>query len=1364
MELFSDEIRNVKDLLKEWSAHPEIEVEATFGERGKVDMQTFLRVITRLKGKGLECISQQDRLTISVIPDQVRFTLVGTGAITQYCRDNTILGKPFTAIIKDKNITIKQKVNDTIDFKDYDVRVKGRREVELKENDMRVKELIKPEVWGTKKKYFRIIRRWTFQLPGLKFDVSMTRSTHFNKDGERWQIKFQDQPLLSYSPDYEIEVEIDRSTLQDRDPFKTLINGIGDVLRGIQGSSILIRKTVKESVLKEYNNLTGTTRFRGVAPITLKVENMLKEKVPNEPNIRDNYNVTDKADGLRVHGFTNEEGELFMIDMAMNVYKTGLANKLCNNSLLDGEYITQKRDKTSTETLLFFDIYYEDEENVTKNHFRNESEDCRYNLMKKWIARWNNADHLEQVTKSTKFIVGIKTFYFEDGTKSIFDHAKTILKLDSLREYNTDGLIFTPNNLPLPDKPGARFDEQFKWKPTEDNTIDFLVTTVKDDDYPDKDKISVEIDPETNATVRYKTLLLYVGSSEDIAYNDPRATILYDLPLPGAYIGKEGEKMVRGREKDRYKAVPFIPKEYPEQLSYMCKLELHTDPKTNEEYILTERTEEPIRDMSIVEMRYDTTKAAGSRWIPIRIRTDKTERLLKGVKLDKITDESKKLLKLHLDKTLNSYSTAENVWESIHNPVTTFMITTGSETPSEKEREKEKDEGIKEVVYKEKMEYSKSVKNVKALLDFHRSYIKEKLLYGTIKKLNPNPKLLDLAVGQANDLHNWLHMNVKFVFGIDYSDDSILNPLTGAYRRLLNQIVKAHIKQYAIPVPHMYFTIGDSSKRLIDGSAGKNDEERDIMRSVFGRIEPIGAVPPDVKKYGEKELENGADCVICMYAIHYFFETEDKFNGFLQNIADNLMIGGHFVGTNFDGEAVFDLLRYTDKGRSVQGKTKDNKIIWEITKEYEAEDLPADNSAFGMAIDVNFATIGIPHREYLVPWKLLVAKLKTIGCELVFTEMYEKSHKTAVDEAKKEGEKYKYSMSADEKKYSFLNRSYIFKRTSRGLGEIGKVAESDIEIVEENGEDIEDEFVSESEANEIQTAIQFDKTKAVTLKPQIKDTKGVTSFISSMKERKIVQPQAQVPTQEQAQAQQLTVPVKPATLAQRIYKPGEVVQFYENSIQIIKNLELPDKYKSYAARYLAPNAPFRIRDVSDPTDLNEYPSITHFMAAMKFKYASANEESVKNIAKVFNREGEIHQSWLAARITEQKSQKGKMLSEAKHYELLKKETNDVQTKEESYIKQKSVNFDNTKWSSIKDKLLKEAILQRLKADKKFCAIVQAAISQKKYLLYKNDATELGGTLEMSGRIKGANKYGEFILSLAAEYPTELRACLSLPDL
>ena len=49
MELFSDEVHKLKGLLEEWQSHPEVEVEATFGFKGQVDMQTFLDLMQARK-------------------------------------------------------------------------------------------------------------------------------------------------------------------------------------------------------------------------------------------------------------------------------------------------------------------------------------------------------------------------------------------------------------------------------------------------------------------------------------------------------------------------------------------------------------------------------------------------------------------------------------------------------------------------------------------------------------------------------------------------------------------------------------------------------------------------------------------------------------------------------------------------------------------------------------------------------------------------------------------------------------------------------------------------------------------------------------------------------------------------------------------------------------------------------------------------------------------------------------------------------------------------------------------------------------------------------------------------------------------
>jgi hypothetical protein len=1390
MELFSGEIQKVKGLLADWQSHPEIEVEATFGFKGVLDFQSFLRVVTRLRSKGYEAISQEDRLTVS-LPDKLRFTLVGAGRVSQYCRDNRMADKAFVAIIKDRNITDTQEQNSNIDIEEYEVRIKGRREIELGREDPRVQEAL--QGWERKKKFFRLIRRWTFKVPGLKFDLSMVRSTKIDRNGQAWQRTFQDQPLIEAMPTYEIEVELDRHTLGDKDPFKALINGVGDVLRGIQGSPILIRKSIKEDVLKGYKELTGLTRFRGVKPITLEKRNMTADR-DGSPNIRDNYNVTDKADGLRVMGFTDKEGELFLIDMGFNVYRTGFANPKCRLSLLDGEYITQNKNGEPINVLLFFDIYTDvEKQDVTQLPFKTAGgQDCRYDRMVQWLNTWKEEGKggPTKLLKTANMIVGMKTFYFGNEVNSIFAQAGAVLKKDDIRSYHTDGLIFTPNALPLPKEAGVGFEEQFKWKPAEENTIDFLVSTVKNEDNTSEDKIEDGIHPGTKANIRFKTFHLFVGSSkvEDPAYKDPRATILYEKPIPETTD-------TRGRTK--YRPISFVPREFPDSKAGICYMETHVDMKTNEEYVTTERTNEPIYDRSIVEMRYDATKPSGWRWIPIRVRADKNERLLRG----------------QLGGTLNSEETAESVWNSIHNPVTLHMITTGSETPSDEEMSAmgmTSQPQFKK--YYERKSSEEDQRKVKALHEFHNKYIKEQLLYGSIGKHSPGAMLLDVAVGRGNDMHRWRRIGANFVLGVDATGECCKNNDSGAYRRLLDTIIGSKKRHNPLPIPPMFFVVGDSSKRLMDGSAGETEEESDMLRAILGRVTPVGPVPPAIqtiiRRYGGTgPLAGGADAITCMYALHYFFENTEKLNGLLQNISDNLKIGGYFVGTNFDGKAVFDFLRDTPKSGTKSG-IEGESILWEITKHYDVDDLASDDSALGMAIDVNFISIGLTHREYLVPWPLLVAKLKTVGLELVdatelqtlglqsSSNMYEISY----DMAMKTRDKREYMMNESAKQYSFLNRWYIFKRTSQGNPEIGKLVGENQEAeaeVEQAEAEVQEKIALEEEEGGVPSSVAatqalYQRLVEAEVKGDIKELGvidgeatelrrtvrgpgappfGISSAAPPGSVARAVLSEVGVGVQDTAVPFGAviggpTVPVRPATallFAQEKYATNEVVKFNENSSQSILNLTLPVTAKSYAGRHLAPNAPFRVRDTSDPSDENQYPSIRHFLAAMKFKYASARPE----LAAVFSRDGDIHAAFLAARLTKKadkiKQGRSKELTIDENNEFILNETAEVKNKEYLFMADKSVNFDNTKWTAKKDEFLLNAIRQRLRSDKKFCEIVTAAIAQRKVLLYTNEMDkELGGALK-AGKIEGQNKYGRFILQLAAEMPEDLKACLALPN-
>ena len=1005
MELYSAEAKALQGLIQDWLTHPETELEATFGEKGKVDVTTFLAIAARLKSKGFKPKPHVDRLSI-MLPDQLRFQINGFGVVQQYCRDDTIAGKPFEAMIKDRTVGAASN----LDLKEYNVRIKSRREEPRDKDDPKIQETLRN--WGQQKKAFRLIRRWSFEGHGIVFDLSMVRSSPQDPTGKfRFVRRFSDFNLIGSAPQYEIEAELLRDATYTPDAakaMKTLIAGLTEILRGIQKNTLLIRNSAKTAVLTSYAEVVGTDRFRGVAPVTLETPNMSTVIEEQVPNIRNGYNVTEKADGLRVHAFCDKRGELFMIDMGMNIYRTGLLKPDCKNSLLDGEYVTRTKDNKTLQQLLIFDIYIAPgSEDVSRLPFY----EGRHKRLENWMSIWNNDGGpkliASGITPQTRLQVAMKKFVFATpGNDSIFRAAAQVL--DTSYIYYVDGLIFTSNSAPIPQKAGVKFSSQFKWKPAEDNTIDFLVMTEKDPKAPKVERVQVGIHPDSGETITYKTLRLYVGSSREASLDDPRATLLFEQPF------------TVGETKGEYKPVLFNPKDNPDTMASVCYMRVEIDPDTGEEYIRSERSDEVIRDRYIVEMAYDPARSPGWRWYPIRVRTDKTERLQKGT----------------LARTLNFEDVAESVWNSIHDPVTVSMIRTGSEEPTPEEVASllkaigERTEIGKK--YYERKAPAKDLLRVRGLRDFHNRWIKDSVLYGPV--LKPGGKtILDFAVGKAGDLQRWRRGNASFVLGIDFAGENIRDPNNGAYRRLLDT-VRIHGQA---AVPPMFFAIGDSSKNLASGEAGASPEERDILRRILGKIAPEGSVPPLVEKNGANRLKIGADVITCMFAIHYFFINAEAFNGFLANVNENLKMGGYFIGCAFDGEQLFELLRGIPENQSRVG-VEDNTTLWTITKRYATEELPLEDDGFGLPVDVEFISIGSSHREYLVPFALLVAKMKTIGCELLKPEqmrelglnnssaLFDESFKMAAKAGKK------FAMGEAVKQFSFLNRWFIFKRTGDG--------------------------------------------------------------------------------------------------------------------------------------------------------------------------------------------------------------------------------------------------------------------------------------------------------------------------------------------
>jgi mRNA (guanine-N7-)-methyltransferase len=1289
MDLTSDQFKLVNKFIQDWFKDKKLELETTFGIGGVVDSNTFLQIAQRLRNKGFEVVPQDDRLSV-ITPNQIRLSLLGLGVLQQYCNDDTLEGKAFSAMFKDRAFP-----ESNLDLKEYNIRFKVRREEELSQDDPRVVALLAN--WERQKKAFRLLRRWTFRGKGVRIDMSMVRQTPSipGKGDFQWVSTFKEKNVFKEPPRYEVEVELLHDTDFTDTPdkaLKALISGVGEVQRAIQKNSLLIRNSVINAVRTEYQTMTGSEKFRGVNPVTLKVRNMTEEIDPDVANIRNGYNVTDKADGLRAMGFINKSGELFLIDMNLNVYRTGLKNTKCTESLVDGEWVTVSKDGKTINHYLIFDIYYtKDAKNVSNKPFVTYKDDIidndaetRYNAVRKWYEDWRENTEIiaKGVTDATRLVVSLKRFQFATaGNNTIFRACATIL--DTSRIYNTDGLIITTNTDPIPERSGVRWVKQFKWKPAKDNTVDFLINFERDPDIPTIDKITTTIHPSSETTVQYKTMRLYVGSDKDSAFDNPRATILLQQQIPK-------EKGSSGK----YKPSLFNPIEFPDTMANTCNVTIETDPETAEEYVSTEDSKEPIQDRSIVEMRYDPSREPGWRWIPARVRHDKTERLIRA---------SLKKGPIKYSGMMNDEGVANDVWDSIHNPVTESMIRSGNEQPNEVESKillKLQDTEVAKKYYERKAP-KEDMTLVQGMLDFHNKYIKNELLLKRTLR-GGNKHLLDMACGKGGDLYKWLFNGARYVVGIDSAGENITNPDNGAYKRYLEAVIEFGFGR----VPKMVFVIGNSTRNIVNGEAGTNPEERDILRSVFGRFEPEGPIPKYVQSVMAGSYRAGADVAACMFALHYFFENVESVNGFIKNLSETVKIGGLFVGCCFDGDKVFNLLRGVQKGHAKVGKIEDTPI-WSITKDYDKEELLPDNDSIGLAVDVEFISIGTTHKEYLVPFELLKKKLKTIGFELLqkkdLDELGLNNSTNTFDasfEMAKKGKKI-YNIPDVVKEFSFLNRWFIFKR----VGEVGISEMPKIELP------VEEITATTEEEKEENTLDEIDKEDEETIEEEVNLKTG-----------------AKLPPRDKK------------------FSEVEVFRFGADARQADVLGIKDDKGKKdlNVGRWLGLAAPFPI---PDPDDVSiKYPTIEHYLAAMKLKTASNKPQLAKDLMSTT---GKVHQDFALKRRAESVKQES-----ARDFELLAEEAADVRKKmTKTYLNQYRVIFDEDKWIPIKDKVLMDALTYRFEHDKRFRNTVEAVRNAGKYLLYSTKiaavASELGGTRDISsGTIVGENKVGRFIMEIA----------------
>ena len=1000
------------------------------------------------------------------------------------------------------------KPTKSVDFEDFNFRVAYQMEQDFSVRSNIAKNIISK--WNDSKKIFRYINRVRFSHPyyPIHADISIVRGSKKTNRVPIPQYTIQDAGVFTNIETYEVELEIANNKVgpgTDHTTSKKLLDAIRRciriVLSGLQGTNYPIGYGERENVLNSYMKMLHGDHFQnrrvygrdfiGPQSFTLQIENiMVENEGANIPNIRRNYTVTEKADGERRMLFVlgpsadarpkqdpESEGRIYMIDSNMNVIFTGAicVDKTLYNSLIDGEFI--KYDKRGNTLNLFaaFDIYYYNNKSLRELGFApisemDEPKNFRLPLLNRFIQKLKprsimapkQTDESKMVKESgmptdtdklCDFAIKCKQFYSTNDGATIFEGCSRILSdvQDGLFEYITDGLIFTPMDTgvcagrighsgPLYKSTWA---DSFKWKPPQYNTIDFLVSVKKDKTGKDEVHNIFTDGSNYNGTAevkQYKTLVLRCGFDErKHGYANPWLDVINDKIPSVDEIDNE----------ESYKPVPFQPTNPYDATACYCNILLQNDGSA---LVMKTEEHEYFEEDMIIEFKYDESKQGAWKWIPLRVRYDKTSELKAGQK-----------------NYGNAYHVANNNWTSIHNPITNFMISTGQQIP-------EFSASSDDVYYNK----SSSKSNTRALRDFHNLFVKRKLILGVSQRQDT---LIDFAVGKAGDLSKWDQAKLGFVFGIDISKDNIQNNLDGACARYLTMR-----KKYT----HMFgalFANGNSGANIRTGHAFSSEKDREIGRAIFGEG------PKDQTKMGKALYNNygigsdGFQISSVQFALHYFFENKTSLHQFMRNVAECTKTGGYFIGTCYDGSTVFNLLSQKNEGDSMTILEDDTKI-YEITKRYSQTGFPDDENSLGYAVDIFQESINRVFREYLVNYKLLVRMLENYGFVPVesetarkmglpnntglFDELYS-SMDNEIRRNRRAEDDYGLApnMSYAEKRISFMNRYFIFQKV-RNVNTEKMAKYLEIGAFEKSQEDQEDQ---QDQQKDVATVIRFRKLK-----------------------------------------------------------------------------------------------------------------------------------------------------------------------------------------------------------------------------------------------------------------------------------------------
>ena len=249
---------------------------------------------------------------------------------------------------------------------------------------------------------------------------------------------------------------------------------------------------------------------------------------------------------------------------------------------------------------------------------------------------------------------------------------------------------------------------------------------------------------------------------------------------------------------------------------------------------------------------------------------------------------------------------------------------------------------------------------------------------------------LELAIGRYGDLPKWVRSGIKNIVGFDIDR----NALYDGEQFMMNMIASGHFKKKDVPNVYANWT---------------QMHQKDITP----KIDELN------KHFKLKVKENYFDVVNCNFALHFFLETPETFQQFIDNVKKYLKKGGHFVATTSDGQKTMDLLTLNkiEKGQTLD-INKSGNTIFSFQRLY---DDPPEGHLLetGQEVAVFVDSIGGHNKEYLVNLKYVEDIFKKNGFKKVSITPFEKYFGSF---------KLKSKMSKQEKLFSFNNVSLVFQK------------------------------------------------------------------------------------------------------------------------------------------------------------------------------------------------------------------------------------------------------------------------------------------------------------------------------------------------